>query len=186
MEDITLIPLHEDHLETVRNWRNSLEVSKYMFTADHITAEQQQAWFKRVKDDPTQHYFMIEYNGNQLGVAGVDHINERQSSCFWSFYLGDTSVRGSGIGSKVEFNIIEYVFNDLGLNKLRGEVIYDNEKVIRMHEKFGFRREGYLREHAKRNNSWVDVVLIGLLKRDWAVYRPAMETKLYRGNRTVG
>ncbi|GAK91041.1 hypothetical protein JCM19297_2486 [Nonlabens ulvanivorans] len=46
MKDIKLIPLTEDKLELVRAWRNSTEVSSYMYTESIITAEQQLNWFE--------------------------------------------------------------------------------------------------------------------------------------------
>ena len=33
-------------------------------------------------------------------------------------------MRNSGIGAKIEFQIIEYVFTELALNKLRATAIY--------------------------------------------------------------
>lgn len=49
MKDIKLIPLTEDKLELVRTWRNSTEVSSYMYTESTITAEQQSKWFDSIR-----------------------------------------------------------------------------------------------------------------------------------------
>lgn len=179
MNDIILKPLSASDLELVRNWRNSSDVSKYMYTDTYITEENQKKWFNKVKDDPTSKYWIIEYQEKPLGLASISEINRNLSSCFWAFYLGDTSVRGVGIGSKVEFNVIEYVFNELNLNKLRCEVFSFNEKVIAMHEKFGFVKEAFFREHCIKNGEKIDVVGLGLIKSDWEKCKQQLKEKIY-------
>lgn len=178
--DISLLPLQQDDVELVRTWRNSPEVAQYMYMSEPITAEQQAAWFTKVSQDSSSVYWMIEYNDKKVGLASLTGINPQLSSCYWAFYLGDTTNRGAGLGAKVEFNVINYVFDTLKLNKLRCEVITFNDKVIAMHEKFGFRREAYYRQHVKKEGTWHDVVGLALLKQEWLQYRDTMRSKLYR------
>jgi UDP-4-amino-4,6-dideoxy-N-acetyl-beta-L-altrosamine N-acetyltransferase len=184
--DIRLTPLTSDDVELVRTWRNSPEVAQYMYTSNEITAEQQAAWFAQVENDPTSRYWIIEYNDQKIGLASLTGISKTLSSCYWAFYLGDTNIRGAGLGAKIEFNVLEYVFTELKLNKLRCEVMTFNDKVITMHEKFGFRREAYYRQHVKKDGVWHDVVGLALLKQEWDVYRPIMKSKIYRGELPAG
>ncbi|HOU98298.1 MAG TPA: UDP-4-amino-4,6-dideoxy-N-acetyl-beta-L-altrosamine N-acetyltransferase [Bacteroidales bacterium] len=179
MEDIKLQELTEQHLELVRNWRNSIEVSQYMYTDEIISKEQQIAWFKKVSSNPSYKYWIISYNEKYLGVANLYDINKNLSSCYWAFYLGDTSIRGAGIGAKVEFNVLKYVFEELNLNKLRCEVFVFNDMVIKMHEKFGFRREAYYREHCFKNGKFQDAVGLAMLKSEWEQIKDIMKIKIY-------
>lgn len=178
--DIELKDMTQDDIEMVRNWRNSPDVARYMYTEDQITAEQQQRWFDKIKNDLTCRYWVIWYNEKPLGVASLMGINKELSSCYWAFYLGDVSVQGAGIGSKVEYNVLEYVFNELKLNKLRCEVLTFNDKVITMHEKFGFRREAFYRQHVKKEGKWQDAVGLAMLRDEWKNYREVMKAKIYR------
>lgn len=167
MSDIILVELTKADLELVRAWRNTDEVSKYMYTDDKISSEQQLKWFEKITKDLTQKYWIIEYEGKKIGLGSLYSIKENFKSCYWAFYLGDTSVRGAGIGSKVEYNVISHVFDKMNFNKLLCEVFVFNDPVIKMHEKFGFRRESYLREHINKNNTFLDVVGLAMLKREW-------------------
>ncbi len=178
--DITLQPLTADDLERVRTWRNSPEVAQYMYTSDLITPEAQTAWFERVQTDLSSQYWIIGYGEQPIGLASLTQISRVFESCYWAFYLGDTSIRGAGLGAKIEYNVINYVFDGLKLHKLRCEVMTFNDKVIAMHEKFGFRREAYYRQHVKKDGVWQDVVGLALLKSEWDVYREAMRQKIYR------
>ncbi len=179
MKDINLIDLTYQDIELVRKWRNSEEVARYMYSENHISEEQQQNWFKKISSETNSKYWLIEFDGKKLGLASITGIDKTLSSCYWAFYLGDLSVRGAGIGAKVEFNVIEFVFNELKLNKLRCEVFVSNDKVIKMHEKFGFRREAYYREHCIKGNQKLDVVGLALLESDWKVYKDIMKNKIY-------
>lgn len=177
--DIDLIPLEKEHIEMVRNWRNSEEVAKYMYSEEKITSEQQEKWFEKISKDNSCRYFIISYQGKPLGLASVFGIDRILSSCYWAFYLGDTSVRGAGIGAKVEFNMLRFVFEELNLNKLRCEVLAFNDMVYKMHEKFGFRREAYYREHCQKNGKFEDAVGLAMLKREWEILKPYHKAKIY-------
>lgn len=179
MSDISLKLLTLDDIELVRNWRNSPDVAPYMYNEMHITAEQQVKWFDKISNDNTSRYWIIEYEGKKLGLASLTGIDKTLSSCYWAFYLGDLSVRGGGIGAKIEYNVLEYVFNELKLNKLRCEVFVTNDKVIKMHEKFGFRREAFYREHCVKNNQKLDVVGLAILQSEWSLLSEFMKNKIY-------
>lgn len=178
--DVNLIPLIKEDIELVRSWRNLEEVSKFMYTDDYISKENQEKWFGKVQESQTSRYWVIVYKGSKLGLAYLTGIDFTLKSCFWGFYISDSSSRGSGVGSKVEFSVIEYVFNELKLHKLRCEVFASNTTVISMHEKFGFRREAYFREHCLKGNKKLDVVGLGLLRKEWSGVREELRKKIFR------
>ena len=47
--DIELIPLKEEHIEIIRNWRNSEDVSQYMYSDEFITPSMQKKWFQSLE-----------------------------------------------------------------------------------------------------------------------------------------
>jgi UDP-4-amino-4,6-dideoxy-N-acetyl-beta-L-altrosamine N-acetyltransferase len=180
MNDIELIPMTDDHIELVRKWRNSKEVSQYMYTEDNISAESQKKWFDYISSSNKFKYWMISYDGRLLGVVNLYEIDYKNKSAFWAFYLGDTSVRGAGIGGKVEYNILKYVFDELNFHKLNCEVLGFNELVIKMHIKFGFVQEGIFKEHISKNNEYYDVYRLAIFAKDWQRNKETLFTKVYR------
>jgi UDP-4-amino-4,6-dideoxy-N-acetyl-beta-L-altrosamine N-acetyltransferase len=182
MNDITLLPLLEVHLEMVRNWRNMPEVAKYMYTEEHITKEQQEQWFEKIKDEPSQKYWIIAFEGTLVGLVSLYNIKPKFKSCYWAFYLGNSSIRGAGIGSKVEYNMLKKVFEEMQFNKLLCEVFTTNDAVTKMHEKFGFRREGYFREHILKNDAYHDVVSLAYLRKEWDQVKDSLYKKVYESH----
>ena len=69
--DIELIPLQKEHLKLVRNWRNSKEVSQYMYTEEVITEEAQIQWYNLVSKSDKYKYWLISYNNKLLGVVNL-------------------------------------------------------------------------------------------------------------------
>lgn len=178
MQDVILSPIEESHLELIRTWRTSEQISKYMYTTPDITPEQQKQWFARIQNDSTSKYWLISYEGKPLGVASLYDIKANFKQCYWAFYLGDSSIRGKGVGSKVEFQVCEYVFDVLGYNKLLCEVFVWNESVIKLHEKFGFRRESYFRQHVLKDGEWIDAVGLAMLKQEWEQVKDSLKRKI--------
>jgi len=179
MTDITLRDIKACDLEMIRNWRNSDEVRRYMYTEDYITADRQKAWFEKISIEGNSKYWIIEYEEKPLGLVSITEISHVFDSCFWAFYLGESGARGAGIGSKIEYNILKYVFDDLDLNKLRCEVLATNYSVVAMHEKFGFRREAYYRDHVKKNDTYFDVVGLAILRREWLQMKDFHYNRIY-------
>ncbi|MGI4886768.1 MAG: UDP-4-amino-4,6-dideoxy-N-acetyl-beta-L-altrosamine N-acetyltransferase [Janthinobacterium lividum] len=176
-----LRPLTADDLELVRTWRNSEAVAQYMYTSAPVSAEQQQAWFARVRADASKEYWVIVHQGRPVGVANLYAINPDFRSCYWAFYLGDPDLRGSGLGARVEYAVLEHVFEERKLNKLLCEVFVSNDKVVALHEKFGFRREAYFRQHVYKNGAFHDVVGLALLRREWQLLREPLRARFVRG-----
>ena len=76
--------------------------------------------------------------------------------------------------------MLAYVFDERKLNKLLCEVFVSNDKVIAMHEKFGFRRESYFRQHVHKGGTFRDVVGLALLQREWQQLREGLRARFLR------
>lgn len=163
-------------VEEVRQWRNSAFVSKYMYSDEYISEEQQLNWFNKISRDISCCYWIVKQGEEKVGLASISNIDKKNKRCFWAFYLKGEEYAGSGVGAVTEYFIIKYAFEELSLNKITCEVFSFNEKVIGLHEKFGFKREGFLRQHIFKNDKFEDVVVMGLLESDWQLLKLKYET----------
>jgi len=167
MENIAFVPLTEQYIEIVREWRNSESISKYMYTNDIITAEQQSQWYQKVSKDESQKNYIITKNNEPVGFVSIHSIKPKFKTCYWGYYIGKETSSGTGLGAKIEYKLLNFVFDELKMNKLLCEVIDFNSMVIKLHEKFGFRREGYFRQHICKNGQFHDVISLAILKSEW-------------------
>ncbi|GCD09007.1 UDP-4-amino-4,6-dideoxy-N-acetyl-beta-L-altrosamine N-acetyltransferase [Clostridium tagluense] len=164
---ITLVKIEKDDLATIANWRMMPEVTKYMYTDPILTLDTQLKWFESIQNDETVKYWIIKIDNTKIGVINLCDIDCKNKKCSWGYYIAETSFRGRGIARSLECNIYDYVFENLNLNKLCGEVFTFNEKVIEIHKKFGSEIEGILKEHIFKNGKKYDVVTMGITKGKW-------------------
>lgn len=153
--------------EMVRSWRNQTEVSHYMYSSHHISKEEHRKWFDSVTIDNSKKYWVIEVNDIAYGLVNLYDIDYNNKKCYWAYYIGEEDARGKGIGTGVEYTILNYVFNNMKLNKLCCEVLLSNERVWRLHEHFGFTREALYRQHIRRDGTFRDVVGLAMLEQDF-------------------
>jgi RimJ/RimL family protein N-acetyltransferase len=71
------------------------------------------------------------------------------------------SHRRRGIGSALLDAAVTWA-RQVGVRKLELHVFPHNEPAIALYEKYGFRREGYRSEHYRREDGYVDAILMAL------------------------
>ena len=157
----------DDDLQMIMTWRSKPEVTRYMYTDIEPNLERQREWFSAIQADPSRRDWVIVADGQDVGLLSIYRIDNRNSRCDWAYYLGAEDVRGRGIGKNVELNVLAYVFEVQGLNKLCCEVFAFNEFVVGIHEKYGSSVEGRRRQHVRKGSEFFDVVEMGILADDW-------------------
>ena len=108
----------------------------------------------------------ILYEGSVVGSVGfnkVDLINEWAEIGYWL----DKDHQGKGIMTECVKAIIEYGFNDLGLNRIIIKCDSLNTKSKAIPERLGFKIEATLREDHKYEGNFSDGLIYGLLKTEW-------------------
>jgi len=170
-----------EELELMLSWRNAPNVRANMYTRHEISINEHQSWWSRVQQRTDQQYLMYEICGMPSGVVGFTDIDNDSRNSSWAFYASPEARKGTG--SKMEFLALEYAFFELGLHKLHCEVLAFNSPVIKLHQKFGFKVEGILREHHKVNDAFVDVYRLGILSHEWKEHRIALQDKLEKISR---
>ncbi|MEL7657044.1 MAG: GNAT family protein, partial [Bacillota bacterium] len=67
--------------------------------------------------------------------------------------------------------LLRYAFDELNLYRVQLTVFSYNPGAIRLYEKLGFVREGVFREAVHRDGARHDMILYGLLRREWEANR---------------
>ena len=177
---VSLRPLRPDDSERLLTWRNSPEVAAYMYTDHAIAPDEHARWFAGIEGDARRAYWIIELDGEPVGLANLYDIDRANGRCAWAYYLASPSVRGRGVGAQVELQVIDRVFGEFALEKLWCEVLASNEAVWKLHQGFGFQIEATLRGHVLKGGQRQDVIGLGMLKVDWREKRPAVVERLDR------
>ena len=164
---VNLRKIQESDLEMIMKWRMLPHITKYMYTDPELTIDMQTKWFKNISNDETCIYRIIQYNAEPIGLYSISSIDKKNETCFWAYYIAKDGFQGKGIGKIIECNNYDFCFDTLQLNKVCCEVLSFNDKVVKIHERFGASIEGVLRMQIKKDNEYYDVVRMGILKEEW-------------------
>lgn len=168
---VALRPLRLDDIAMVRTWRNLPDVARYMYTDHQISEGEHARWFGDALERSDRRYWIIELDGQPVGLANLVEISERHRRASWAFYLADPAVRGRGVGSFTEEFVLRHAFEELGLHKLCCEVLGSNDAVVGMHQKFGFVVDGVLRQHIWKDDHFEDVVSLSMTEDEYRARR---------------
>lgn len=86
-------------------------------------------------------------------------------------YLLARAAWGQGYASESIERLLEYGFTELDLHSVEAGVTPGNADSGRLLERLGFRLEGHLRENYWAEDRFVDSLVYGLLRTEWAARR---------------
>ena len=80
--------------------------------------------------------------------------------------IGDKRYWGKGMGTEAISLLSQFAFEKLNLHKIYAYVLASNPRASEAFEKVGFTREGLLKKDRYVNGVFVDVVRLGLLRKE--------------------
>ena len=112
-------------------------------------------WFVRLKED-----------SKLLGSAALVNINQNRKSAEMGYGI-DLNYWGKGYVLLLQNTLIKYTFESLGLNRLHGITMVNNERTISSIYAAGFKKEGILRDYYFKDNRFINGLKYSMLKTDY-------------------
>lgn len=159
--------LRKEDLETRVMWMNNPAICESMHFDVPVMIDKTLEWFRRNLSSKKRVDLVVEDNDVIVAFCGITGIDEKilkaETYLFVSPYL-----HHCGIGTKVKRLMIDYAFNEMGLNKLFVVTNENNAASIALQRKFGYQLEGRFREeYVLADGTKMDRLYFGLLKKDW-------------------
>ncbi|MFX3635166.1 MAG: GNAT family N-acetyltransferase [Candidatus Pristimantibacillus sp.] len=173
-EDIQLIRLDLDHAEEFFRLtdENRTALREWLPWLDGTTNVEHTRDFIRSTQIPFPENsgmnLVIMYKGSIAGTIGIHHIDLVNRKTTIGYWLGE-AYQGQGIMTKCCKALIDYIFNELELNRVEIGAAEGNEKSRAIPERLGFVQEGIVRQEEWLYDHFVDIVIYGMLKEDWSV-----------------
>lgn len=178
ISDYCLRSMNDNDKDRILSWRNTERIRENMYS-DHVISEQEHSdWFNRALRDETSRYLIFEVNQRPVGFVSFTNISKTHNRCMWAFYLGEIDVP-RGTGSSMEYFALQYVFEELQIRKLNCEVFSFNSSVVKMHEKFGFIKEGNFIAHYLKNNKYEDIICLAIFNDTWKREKETLKTRCF-------
>jgi RimJ/RimL family protein N-acetyltransferase len=168
---VSLRPLVEDDVPLLARWFFDPDVSHWLQISEdppHLrTTEAIRERFEIMRDDPFTEVWRIDADERPIGHIELVGVHELQRRAEMHLSIGEKDVWGRGHGTRAVRLVLYHAFEDLRLRRVFAMADADNVRVIRLFERCGFAREGLLREHRLRHGRPVDMVVMGLLGREY-------------------
>lgn len=107
-------------------------------------------------------------SGHIIGRCGLHNWNTEHRRAEIGYVMEDELYKNMGYMTESVKAVLSYGFNDLSLNRIEALVDIKNEISIKILNKFGFRKEGILRQHICNNNTSSDSLIFALLKEEYS------------------
>ena len=112
--------------------------------------------------------FAIEADGLFIGQCALFNVNETARTCELGITIGDKAYWGKGYGREAIQLLLRYAFQYQNYRKVWLHVHATNERAIRAYLGCGFVEEGRQRAHVWSNGAFEDLVIMGILRQEWA------------------
>lgn len=146
------------------------EEIRYMTgTKARFSVGQIERHIERIQQDDTRFDFAICLNETDqfVGELSVFDIDLDNQSAGFRIAMNAMQLTGKGYGTEAIELVLDFVFEELKLNRLQLEVYSHNERGLRAYEKNGFKREGVLREALYYQGAFSDEIIMAIIRSDY-------------------
>ena len=169
--NVRMEKIKEEWLPLIMDWRMRPYITKFMNTDPVLTLDSQRDWFIKIEKDSSQKHWVILMDEVPIGLVQLMDIDFQNERCEWGWYIAEKEKRSFQLAVQIMYNLYDYVFDVLHLNKVYGQTFLENDGMVKLHMFCGNTQEGILRRHIKKNGQFYDVVVTSILKDEWVTQR---------------
>jgi UDP-4-amino-4,6-dideoxy-N-acetyl-beta-L-altrosamine N-acetyltransferase len=157
------INLSEQEKEIVRNWRNADTVRSWSLTGHIISINEHHDFIEKLKEDNHNFYWLVKNADKYLGVIDLIQVDFNNKNAYLGIYSNPYL---KGAGNLLQECLIKVTFDMACLHTLKLEVIEDNEKALKLFTRFGFEKEGELKDFVFKNGKYKNVIIMGIINKN--------------------
>jgi RimJ/RimL family protein N-acetyltransferase len=163
---VGLRAVEKEDLKLLRDWRNISNFRRNFREVRELSLIDQEGWFDHLQKTKHINYMftIVDLNTQKpIGAAGLLYINWIIRSADFSFYIGEDEayIDDKGLAEEATQLLINYGFNNLNLHKIWMELYeFDKVKIDFFMTKFGFKKDGVLRDNCFEDGKYFDSFLI--------------------------
>ncbi len=169
--NILLREISKEDLPTINQWRGDRSLVDSLGSPyRYVNMETDEEWFRHYQNHRDREVRLAICVGDARKVVGavyltsIDHVSRNAE---FSILIGDTRHQGKGIGSEATRMMLDHAFRNLNLHRVYLTVLESNARAREMYTKHGFKVEGVLRDAVFKNGTYVNFVLMSLLRSEF-------------------
>jgi RimJ/RimL family protein N-acetyltransferase len=167
---VDLAALRDEDSPLLYEWINDRDLVTHSAPFREVSRAEHEEWFDAVRRRQDTRIFGIrQLEGDRLvGSCQLHSIHTVHRSAELQLRIGAGDARGRGIGTEATRLLLQYGFEQLELHRIYLYVFESNEAARRLYKRAGFRTEGVLKEAARIEDSWRDVLVLAVLRSEYS------------------
>ncbi len=167
-DGIYLRLMEERDIKHKVKWLNDPEV-RHTLNFSEVSEVSTKQWLNKVALDTTRKDFIacVTESHEPIGYCGFMNINLRDSKVETYMGIGNKEFWGKGYGEEIKKLLVEYAFEELGVNRVYSYVWPNNKGMIKINQNLGLKIEGHLRQDVFSHGVYRDRLLMSILKEDY-------------------
>lgn len=135
-----------------------------------VSSEYDRNWLDdKMRNTQKQIYLMICLKENEkpigyLSLTNIEHLNKKSTL---NGYMIAAQYQGHGYATEAMKLIVQYAFDELGMNRIEIIFLDQNEVSFHVGKKCGYIQEGLLRDYVYKGGCYHDVKICSILRSDY-------------------
>ena len=160
----------DDAGDMLCNWAASERVTRFLTWEPYTSVKDVRDYIRFVIDSYKEgkYDWVIVRKDTREAIGSIGIVSQRDdiASCEVGYCLGER-FWGLGIMPEAFSEVIRFLFEEVGMNRIQSTHDPHNPQSGRVMEKCGLRCEGTMRQAAKNNQGVCDVVMRAILKEEY-------------------
>jgi len=173
MDRIKLRALTRSDITSTLHWHNNEDIKNlYSGHPFPVNIEMEEKWYEKLltSNFPTTVFGIEIIDTNELiGILSLKNINLINRDAELAIYIGADNAKGKGFSKEATLLILNFAFNNLGLNRIYLKVLETNHIANKLYKKCGFIEEGKFRESVFKKGKFCNEIIMSILKNDYLI-----------------
>lgn len=169
--DVKLLPLDIADVDIFYNWQNDPALRNLLMGYKFpVKKNKVLEWLSSVDEGRLvdRIVFSINLSGKTVGMVTAYEIDFLNRVCSVGIFLGDAESLHKGVAKCAMLIFLDYLFNSINIHRVELSVLDFNLAAIALYEKIGFENEGVKKEAYYTGGRYFDVLIYGLLKKNFS------------------
>lgn len=167
-ENLVLRAIEKEDNVLLKEMINNPEVERMVIGWSFpVSDEKQYKWYENTISDNREVKYIIEYEGNAVGMAAITNIDYKNSTANIGIKIASERNRKQGIGYRSIRLLKRYAFEELNLHCLAARILEENIASRKLFEKSGFVLEGKRRNRIYKAGVYHNIFDYSILKDEY-------------------